>query len=186
MKKLISKKLFDLTPEQKDKSIKMYGKVIKCLIAPYHTINRLPLEHNDNVYVYPERDLTIEQRKELISDMCNTEKDEYLLVTSDMFIISDLITDCVRILTNDAEIIECSIKPFGANLYDVLKILRQEKTYNESSKYRNILRKLITDIENKKPMTKDEFDNAKFIINSTGDEIISLKLNEMLKDITII
>ena len=120
MAKLINKNLFDLTPEQIEASKMMYGKVIKCLIAPYHHIKNIPLEPNDEVYVFPERDLDIQQRKEIVSIMANSSKEEIRFVTSDVFIIRDMIDGCTRLLTPDGEIVTTPEQTFAANHHTIL------------------------------------------------------------------
>ena len=178
--------LFDLTPEQKAKSIAMYGKIVKCLVAPYHTINTLPLEPNNIVYVYPERDLTIKQRKELMSVIAKAKQSEILLVTSDVFIITDMIDDCVRILTSDNKIIDCREQTFSANAHTILlKILQNDSDDKIESQYVKIIQKVINDI-NSKSMSQKTYDETKKVIESIGEPIIAVKLKEMLRDVKII
>jgi len=189
MKKL-KPNLFDLTPAEIETSIAMYGKVIKCLIAPYHNITNIPLESNDVVYVYPERDLTIQQRKEIVSVMANSDKTEICFVTSDVFIIRDMVDSCTRILTPDGELAETPEKTFAANHHTVLHSVLSDKHYvkranDEKEKSMKIINKVITDI-NKGSMTRAEYAKTNTIIDNIGEQIISGKLKEMLRDVNII
>lgn len=182
----LKENLFDLTPAQKEKSIQIYGKVIKCLVAPYHTINTIPLESNNTVYVYPERDLTITQRKELLSIMVNSPKDEICFVTSDLFIILDMIKDCVRIMNPEGDISEPYENTFGANPHTIIySILQNSKNDASESKYKNIINKLITDINNGL-MSKSEYDKNIELIDTIGEPIISTKLKEMMGRVKIV
>jgi hypothetical protein len=189
-KTLITKNLFELTPEQKQMSISMYGKVIKCLIAPYHSIKDIPLEPNNEVYVYPERDLNIQQRKTIVGVMANSAKEEICFVTSDVFIITDMFDGCCRILTPDGEIEEVPTKTFAANAHDILLTVLQDDNYVEKYKegakdYRNMINGIITAIE-KKTMTQAEYDKNESLIDMIGEPVIAGPLRNMLREVKII
>lgn len=54
----ISKNLFDLTEDQEKTSKMMYdGKVIKCLVAPYHSYDQLEkvIPYTKTTFLFPER-----------------------------------------------------------------------------------------------------------------------------------
>jgi len=54
----IQNNLFDLTSEQEATSKMLYnGKIIKCLVAPYHTYNQLEkvIPYTKTTYLFPER-----------------------------------------------------------------------------------------------------------------------------------
>ena len=44
---------------------------------------------------------------------------EYIIVTCNMNIISDMYDGCVRILTYDGKIVSCPIKTFNANIHSM-------------------------------------------------------------------
>jgi len=187
----ITKNLFDLTQSQIDSSISMYGKVIKCLIAPYHNIQNIPLESNDEVYVYPERDLSIQQRKEMVGVMANSNKKEICFVTSDLFLILDMIDCCCRILTPDGKIEELYEKTFSANPHTIIyKILQNdvyEKLYKDGVKdYRNKINDIIKVIVDVKTMTKSEYDKNMAVIELIGEDLIRNKMKSMMRNVTII
>jgi hypothetical protein len=186
----ITKELFKLTPEQEQASIIMYGKVIKCLIAPYHNIQNIPLESNDEVYVYPERDLSIQQRKEIVGIMTNSAKKEICFVTSDLFLILDMIDGCCRILSPDGKIDELYEKTFSANPHTIIyKVIQNDvyvKMYKDGVKdSRNTINDVITAV-NKKTMTQAEYDKNKAIIELIGEDLIRNKLKQMLRDVKVI
>jgi hypothetical protein len=188
--KKITKNLFDLTPEQEATSISIYGKVIKCLIAPYHSIKDIPLEPNDEVYVYPERDLNIQQRKEIVGIMANSNKSEIRFVTSDLFLILDMLDGCCRILTPDAEIVECPEKTFAANPHTIIYEVIHDEFYakeqkNKTISYRSIINEIIEEI-NKGKMTLEKHEKTKQKISLIGEDLISRKLSQMLSDVEII
>ena len=188
--KKISKNLFDLTPEQEALSISIYGKVIKCLIAPYHSIKDIPLEPNDDVYVYPERDLNIQQRKEIVGIMASSNKPEIRFVTSDLFLIIDMLDGCCRILTPDAEIIDCPEKTFAANPHTIIyKVIHDEYFVKEQKKktmdYKVVIQEIIDDIDKGK-MTLEKYEKTKQKISLIGEDLIRIKLSEMLSEVKII
>lgn len=187
---MISKNLFELTPDEIETSKQLYGKVIKCLIAPYHNIQTIPLEPNDEVYVYPERDLSIQQRKELISTMSNSRKEEILFVTSDIFIILDMVGTCTRILTPDGKIEETTEKTFAANPHTIIYNVLQDDRHIEKHKqikgtYTEKINSIITKVNSGK-MTNDEYKNSKEFINTIGEDIIRTKLLQMLRNVEIV
>lgn len=188
--KQITKNLFDLTKEQEQASMMMYGKVIKCLIAPYHYIKNIPLEPNNEVFVYPERDLDIQQRKEIVSVMANSPKDEIRFVTSDVFIIRDMIDGCCRILTPKGELEAVQEKTFAANHHTILHEVLHDESHvktkqSEKEKLTVIINQLITDLQ-KGQMTQEEYDRAKSIIKTIGEPVIVAPLKNMLAEVKII
>lgn len=187
--KKITKELFELTKEQEQTSISIYGKIIKCLIAPYHNIKNIPLEANDEVFVYPERDLNIQQRKEIVGIMSSSAKKEICFVTSDLYLILDMVDCCCRILTPDGKIEELYEKTFSANPHTIIyKVLQDDthvKLYKDDIKNsRNTINEVINAV-NKKTMTKAEYDKNLAIIELIGEDLIRNKLKNMLRDVTI-
>jgi len=188
----LTKNLFDLTPEQIETSKSMYGgKIIKCLIAPYHSIKDIPLEPNNEVFVYPERDLNIQQRKEIVGVMANSNKEEICFVTSDLFIILNMIDGCCRILTPDGEIEEVDEKTFGANPHTIIYSVIHNEHYAKEQKeksigFMNTIQKIIDDINDKKGMTIEKFEATKKAIQLIGEDLIRHKLSDMLSEVKII
>lgn len=186
----IPKSLFQLTPAEEATSKQFYGKIIKCLIAPYHHIKTIPLEPNNEVFVYPERDLTIQQRKEIVSVMANSAQPEIRFVTSDVFIITDMVQSCTRILTPDGLIEPTPKKTFSANAHDILLCVLQDdkhvaKYRDNHNRYRDTINTVIRAMEARR-MTRAQYDANMQIINSIGEPIIANSLKEQMKDVTII
>ena len=186
----ISKSLFELTAEQEQTSISMYGKVIKCLIAPYHNILNIPLEPNNETYVYPERDLSIQQRKEIVNVMARSAKTEIWFVTSDLFIILDMVDCCCRILTPDGKIENVREKTFSANphsiIYNVLQDDKHVEKYKEDAiDFRTKINTVISAV-NEGKLTQSEYDKHKAFINLIGEDVIRNKMRSMLNDVEII
>lgn len=186
----ITKNLFDLTKEEAEMSMQIYGKIIKCLIAPYHYIKTIPLEANNEVFVYPERDLNIQQRKSIVSVMANSAAPEIRFVTSDLFIILDMVQGCTRILTPDGEIVRTPEITFGANPHTIIYNVLQDDVYVEKykdgeDKSRDTISRVITAID-KKEMTKQEYEANLKIINSIGEDIVKNSLKQMLNEVNVV
>ncbi len=188
----ITKNLFDLTPEQIETSKSMYGgKIIKCLIAPYHSIKDIPLEPNNEVFVYPERDLNIQQRKEIVGIMANSNKEEICFVTSDLFIILDMVDVCCRILTPEGKIEKVDEKTFGANPHTIIyKVIHNayyvKEQEDKSLDFRQTINKIIDEVNNKKGMTVEQYEANRKKINLIGEPLIKNRLLDMLREVKII
>lgn len=186
----ITKNLFDLTSEEEQISRQFYGKIIKCLIAPYHHIKNIPLEPNNEVFVFPERDLTIQQRREIVSVMANSAAPEIRFVTSDVFIITDMVQSCTRTLTPNGEIEKTSTATFCANAHDILFSVLQDKRHvnayqDNKNKNRDVINGVIRAIE-AKSMTHNEYEANMKIINAIGEPIIGDRLKDMIREVTIV
>jgi hypothetical protein len=123
---MIQENLFDLTEEQISMSKTIYnGKIIKCLVAPYHSHRELEelITYTPTTYLFPEREMTSEQALSFISMVISNPKinkdDEIRIITSSQSIILDMIDDCVRILTEHNTVVDCPIKTFMANIHDI-------------------------------------------------------------------
>jgi hypothetical protein len=176
--------LFDLTPEQENMSKMMYGRVIKCLVAPYHTDRNLEIDYAPNVMKFPEKELSHIQTKQFISMCANSEFDEVLIITTSVDIIYDMIDDCVRILTEMDTIVNSPEKTFAANqhtiIYSILNNELHQKSKTDKVKSHNDINKIIKLLE-KPTLSNDEIAYCKQIISMIGEPIISSKLNEMLR-----
>ena len=95
----INQNLFDLTIDQEATSKMMYnGKVIKCLVAPYHSYTQLEkiVPFTKTTYLFPEREMSISQVKSLISMIAaNPSQEEFRIVTANQNIIIDMVGECV-------------------------------------------------------------------------------------------
>lgn len=191
-----TKNIFDLTDEQVELSKQFYnGKVIKCLVAPYHTYKQLEelLPYTKTTYLFPEREMNQTQILHFISMVLNTNPDgEIRIITVHQNIITDMIDGCVRILTESSEIVESPIKTLMANIHDVrYKILENDdfKSPKNENGETEQGKKVITDIfdylkENKnKTIPRKEYLNVKNKIEIVGDRLIRTRLEDMLDEV---
>jgi hypothetical protein len=186
---MIKENLFDLTQEQIDMSKNIYnGKIIKCLVAPYHSYNQLEKEVNytKTTYLFPEREMTSAQCSNLISMLVNQPQDEFLVITANQNIILDMIDGNVRILTEKGDIVACPTKTFMANIHDIRHTVLENKDHQisdeEKSESRKVIGKFIDLVQKGSTMTKSEYDELITQIRLVGEPIIRGKLLEMAED----
>tara|TARA_R110000772_G_scaffold81439_2_gene173232 strand:- start:20264 stop:20848 length:585 start_codon:yes stop_codon:yes gene_type:complete len=182
--------IFDLTPEQEASSKMMYsGKIIKCLVAPYHSNRELEesLPYTDSTYLFPERDMTGTQVSSFISMIVRSDKDNIIIITKSQNIISDMIHHCVRILTEGGDIVDCPSSTFAANIhtirYDVLENPDHQLSDNGKSAQRDSINDIIDKINSGTVMGRAEYDETLAKINLIGEPIIRTKLIEMISGV---
>lgn len=184
---MIKENLFDLTPEQIDMSKNIYnGKIIKCLVAPYHSYNQLEKEvtYTKNTFLFPEREMTSSQCSSLISMLVkNPSQDEFLVITANQNIILDMIDGNVRILTEKGDIVDCPTKTFMANIHDIRYSVLENKAHqlsdDEKSEGNKVIQNLIGLVQKGSEMTKVEYDALLTKIEIVGEDIIRRKLLQM-------
>jgi hypothetical protein len=184
---MIKENLFDLTPEQIDMSKNIYnGKIIKCLVAPYHSYNQLEKEvtYTKNTFLFPEREMTSAQCSGLISMLVKSpSQDEFLVITSNQNIILDMIDGNVRILTEKGDIVDCPTKTFMANIHDIRYYVLENKDHQlsdeEKSEGNKVIQNLIGLVQEGSEMTKAEYDDLVTKIEMVGEDIIRRKLLQM-------
>ena len=177
---MIKENLFDLTPKQIDMSKNIYnGKIIKCLVAPYHSYNQLEKEvtYTKNTFLFPEREMTSAQCSSLISMLVKSpSQDEFLVITANQNIILDMIDGNVRVLTEKGDIVDCPVKTFMANIHDIRYSVLENKDHQlsdeEKSESRAICDEIITLTNSPFTMTKVEYDELLVKINLIGDDLI--------------
>lgn len=178
--------LFDLSNDEIKTSQLMYNKVIKCLIAPYHTAKNIEIEYASNIFMFPEKELSQFQTKQFISMVVNSPLKEVLIITADLNIILDMVDDCVRILTERDEIIRSPEKTFAANphtiIYNILNNDAHKISKSERTKYQNDINNVIKKINDSKTITKQEKDEYLSIIDKIGERIIMVKLKDMINE----
>ncbi len=190
----INNNLFDLTPEQEETSKMMYdGKIIKCLVAPYHTYAALEkvVPFTPTTYLFPERELPAAQLSGIISMIvANKVHSEFRIITTNQNIIMDMIDGCVRVLTEYDEVVACPVKTFMANIHDIrYSILENEshqKSKEEKSQGRERVQNLITKIREKRKVTQSEYDALRKEVDLIGEDVISGILKNHLEDLEII
>ena len=192
----MQKNLFDLTEKQIETSKMMYdGKVIKCLVAPYHTQKELEpkLEYTKTTFLFPENEMSVMKIKQFISMIVSNKNlvGEIRIITANQNIIMDMIGDCVRVLTESGEVVDTGTKTFMANIHDIrYELLENEKhqiSKDEREKGREVINDIIKEIEEatKNGMSKDEYDILLKKISIVGEPIISTRLRDMASDIKV-
>jgi len=184
----VEENLFSLTPEQEEMSRMMYdGKIIKCLVAPYHTYEDLEkiIPFTKTTYVFPEREMTINQCKALISMIVRSPlKEEFRIITVNQNIILDMIDGCVRVLTQKGEVVPSPCKTFMANIHDIryelLENKDHQKTEDEETLSTKKINELITKIRDKKTKTAADWEKIKEEIDQIGESIIRNMLSNEL------
>lgn len=182
--------LFELDSEQIETSKMMYnGKVIKCLVAPYHSYNTLESDvpYTKTTFLFPERELSAQQVRGFISMVVNLQTDEEIrIITADQTIIGDMIGDCVRILTEAGDIVKTDTKTFAANIHDIRYTVLQNPAHQisqlEKEEHKSKINDIITKINSGK-MTEDEAIEARKFVDLIGEDVIRVSLNNMLRDV---
>ena len=193
----ISQELFNLSEEDIKTSKMIYdNKVIKCLVAPYHSYKQLEeiIEYSENTYLFPENEMSGQQISSFISMVVKNEKikNEVKIITKSQSIILDMIDCCVKILTERGDIVDCPVKTFCANIHDIRHCVLENKDHQISEEQKNKSREVINglvDIINdykNKDMLKEDFENLKFKINQIGEPIIRTRLLEMCRDLKVV
>lgn len=189
---MLKSEIFDLTTEQLDLTKMFYdGKVIKCLVAPYHTAQYFEenLKYAENVFVFPENSIPRDKLGYIISMIVNNPKyTEAVIITTSNEIITQMIGENVRVFTQAGNIVECPIKCLMANIHDIRYSLLENESFKDTksinvSNFGNeftqaLIEKLrTTEIKNKK-----EYDIFKSKIELIGERVIRDKMLEMLND----
>jgi len=185
--------LFDLTKEQESLIKMMYnGKVVKCLVAPYHSYAELEqlIPYTKTTFLFPERDMSLQQIRSLISIIAETPATEdFIIITKNQNIILDMVDAGVRVLTESGDIVESPVKTFAANIHDIRYYLLENEAHQLNKEQRNKsndkIQKLIDKLNKHKGQTID-FDDYKILeseIKLIGEPIIRKPLYKMLLDI---
>jgi len=181
----LEKNLFDLSSEESDLSKMMYnGKIVKCLVAPYHTQRNLEMDYAENIFMFPEKELTQNQTKQFISMIVNSKFDEVLIITAEMNIILDMVDACVRILTERDEIIHSPEKTFGANphtiIYCVLNNDEHKISKSEKTKSHKEIERYLAMINDNDTITRSQFNEISDFIDKIGEQLIADRMRDML------
>jgi len=190
----ISKNLFDLTEDQEKTSRSIYnGKVIKCLVAPYHTYDKLEkvIPYTKTTLLFPEREMSTTMIKGLISMIvANPSQDEFRIITTNQNIIMDMVGDCVRVLTEGGDIVYTGTKTFMANIHDIRYELLENDNHrlseSERTESQNKIKTIINRVNDKTPITRTDFTQLISEIDLIGEPIIKNKLKEMSRNLTIV
>lgn len=176
------------------------GKILKCLVAPYHSHRELEetLSYTPTTYLFPEREMTLSQVRGFINMIVNSpkikENDEVIIITTSQNIIIDMIDGCVRVLKEDNEIVNSPCKTFMANIHTIRYKLLENKHHRLSKKEqeegKNLLDEIISTIndyrEKEKSMKRAEYDALTQKVKLIGEPFIRNKLLQMAGDIKVI
>lgn len=194
----LDKDLFELSDKEIETSKMMYdGKIIKCLVAPYHMFKDIEdaLPYSENTFVFPEREMNINQIKSLISIIVASPKiQEARIVTKDQNIILDMIDGCVRVLTEGGDILPSPCKTLMANIHTIRYELLENEAHQKTKVERSSMTKSINDlistindhIDNKKTMSQSDYDTLVSKIDIIGEDLIRVNLREMARDIHVV
>jgi len=171
--------LFALSQEEEDLSKMIYdGKIIKCLVAPYHSYTQLGsiVPCTKTTYLFPEREMNILQCKALISMIVKSPiTEEFRILTTNQNIIMDMIDGCVRVLTETEEIVPSPSKTFMANIHDIRHNLLENEAHQKSDVERNEGTKRIQSLLERiraKSHTPAEWEQLKMEVELIGEPVI--------------
>lgn len=183
----IKENLFDLSDEDIETSQMIYdGKIIKCLVAPYHSYAQLEkiVPFTKTTYLFPERELSSDKARGLISMIVkNPSNEEFRIVTAETSIIIDMVDCCVRVLTEGGNVLPSPCKTFLANIHDIRYDLLENKDHQlgEQEKTESVKRvnALIERVEKAKDLNIVQFAALLKEIEMIGEPVIERKLKEM-------
>ena len=181
--------LFNLSKEQEDLSRMIYnGKIVKCLVAPYHTYDQLEkiIPFTKTTYLFPEREVPIDKLKSIISSIAGSpSNDEFRIVTTNQNIIMDMIDGCVRVLTEMGEIVPSPCKTFAANIHDIRYDLLENEVHqipkDEKDHYRDQINAIIEQINKAKSISVAESKILLKKIELIAEPLIRNSLMDMLE-----
>lgn len=187
---MINKEIFKLEKGQEDFTKMFYdGKVIKCLVAPYHTAEYFEknLEWADNIYVFPENSIPRDRLSSLIGMIVASPKQEVIIITTSNEIITQMIGDNVRIFTQAGNIVPCPIKCLMANIHDIRYNILENKSFQDGnstniSNFGEGFVKSLIDKINTTEMTKENYELFKSRIDLVGEKVIRVALMNTLEN----
>jgi hypothetical protein len=188
----IKANLFNLSPDDIKSSEMMYnGKIIKCLVAPYHTYEELEkiIPYTKTTYLFPEREVPAHKLRSLVDIAVNSAvTDEIRFVTTNMSVICDMVDPCVRVLTEDGRILPSPCKTFASNIHTIRYELLENKSHQVSEDVKTKAHKSINNLmdelrglkEKGKSITKAEYDVYAEKIDMIGEPRIKNPMMNML------
>lgn len=185
---MINKEIFELEKEQEDFTKVFYdGKIIKCLVAPYHTAEYFEknLEYADNIYVFPENSVPRGQLSSLIGMIVASPKPEVIIITTSNEIITQMVGENVRVFTEAGNIVPCPIKCLMANIHDIRYSLLENKDFKDGKgnmvgNFGEGFVKSLIDKINTTETSKDNYDLFKSRIQLVGEDVIRVALMNTL------
>jgi len=187
--------LFELTEEQENTVRMMYnGKLIKCLVAPYHSYSDLEsvIPYTKSTFLFPEREMSDGQANSLISNLVESDLDNIIIITTHMGIILDMV-DGVHVLTQNGTIVDGKTKTFMANIhnirYDLLENPKHRNGTEQFEKPKGVTEtnKIIDKINELKgsSISQEEYNELKVKVDMIGEDLIRNVLTGMMREISI-
>lgn len=181
---MINKEIFKLDPEQESLTKMFYdGKIIKCLVAPYHTAQYFEknLEWADNIYLFPENSVPRDKLSSLINMIVSGDKQESIIITTSNELITQMVGENVRVFTEAGNIVPCPIKCLMANIHDIKYNLIENSEFKDGNKVNvsnfgeGFVSSLIDKI-NSTTIDNSNYDLFKSRIELVGEEVIKKAL----------
>ncbi len=183
--------IFTLSNEQEKLSLSIYGKVVKCLVAPYHSYERLEkvLTYSPTTFLFPEKHIDHQKERSFISLISkNGDNSEYRIITTSMSIIGDMVDGCVRVLTERGDIVACPIKTFSANIHSIRHKLLENDEFSMSKEEKNasytFIQTLLDEINAAKDKGATETEKSSLMerVSLIGEPVIESKLKDMVRE----
>lgn len=183
--------IFQMDADQESTTKMFYdGKVIKCLVAPYHTIAYFEenLEWADNTFVFPENTMPVSSLSSLVGMIVASPKySEALIITTSNEIITQMIGDNVRVMTESGKIVPCPIKTLMANIHDVRYELIENTIFKDGAGEINVsnfgksqVQGLMDKLNNTTITSHDQYDSMEAAICKIGEKVIRNRMMNML------
>lgn len=198
---------FDLTEQEIELSKTYYkGKVIKCIIAPYHSYEQLKDMVDYSTILFPERGLSLLEADSFIYNLIeNDEVQEATIITSNPYIVRDMIRPCVRVFTFYGELARFPMSTFRINLLELEEILftNEDEEYRKEDEEPKEFKappaghsysdKIIVELidfmneysDGEKTMSKKDFDSVQDKIKMIGDTYLRVSLEMHGEKITV-
>lgn len=191
----IKKNIFELSDEAIEMSKQLYGgKIIKCLVAPFHTYSQLEKEipFTKTTYLFPEKNLSTAQMSSFISRIVASKtNNEIVIVTADQNVILDMVDTSVRILTEGGDIVKCPIKTFMANIHSIRYEIFENPDFRLSDKEKSngveYANKIITEVNQfeTKEITQESYDLLQSKVDTIGEDLVRNLLNSKLRGMRV-
>ena len=187
----IGEDFFAMDEEQTKTTKGIYNdKIIKCIVAPYHTYAQLEkvVPFTKTTYLFPEREMSADQCRSLVSMIvASPVTEEFRIVTVNQNIIQDMVGVNVRVLTEQGELVYTGTKTFMANIHDIRYNLLENEDHQISKKAKEEAKDKINALIDKvqpgvAAITAAEADELKAQIGIIGEPIIRNKMMEMFYD----
>jgi hypothetical protein len=192
---MLENKLFNITKEQEELSRKLFGRIVKCVVAPNHTYDQIvAMVSNTYIQVFPERDISKVETRHFIS---NTLKEgegargngDIFIVTSEINIIIDIPGELVRVLDLEDKLQDCPIKTFHSNIIDIVVELFHNSNFSNideskqfsDSQLSSAIIKIKKADEEERHLSPEEEEEVQHILDILGNDYLLANIQEYMK-----